>query len=144
MSQVYVYSTLSAPVRYSFYLQGGNDIPREERGILIRGGANVADKNFITPRGVQTMISAEEYALLKENKLFKTHVENGYITVEEKSVDIDKIDSDMETRDESSPLVPEDFIAEDKPAPVVNVPKQAGRPRGPNSKKPGGHPASKK
>lgn len=139
MSNVYVYSTLSAPVRYSFYEKGAGDMSREASAILIRGGANVADKNFVTPRGVVTTISAEEYAKLKENKLFQTHVDNGYITVEEKQVDIDKIVSDMEGRDQSSPLVPQDFVAESEPVTNVVAPVK-GRP----GRKPGsGHPAKK-
>lgn len=117
MSNVHVYSTLSAPVRYTVYQKSGNDIPRAERSVLIKGGANVADKNFITPRGVVTTISVEELALLEQDKLFQLHVKNGYLVVDKSLVDVDKVVADMEGRDESAPLVPEDF--EEEKAPVV-------------------------
>jgi hypothetical protein len=137
MSNVYVYSTLSAPVRYSTYAKGEGDMSREESSVLIRGGANVADKNFITPRGVQTIITAEEHAKLKENKLFQTHFANGFITVDEKQVDIDKIVADMTPRDQSSPLVPQDYEPEKEP--VSNAAKKGGRP----AKSIAGHPAKR-
>lgn len=127
MSKIYVYSTLSAPVRYSIYSkpEGERGIPRELQGVTIAGGANVADKHFVTPKGVMTTITSEQLELLKGVKLFQTHYENGYITYEEAPVDIEKVVSDMESRDESSPLTEQDFALNNQNAPVLNVKPEA-------------------
>lgn len=128
---VYVYSTLSAPQRYTKYAKGNGDMSREESSVLIKGGANVADKNFITARGVVTQITPEEHEQLKENTLFQTHVANGYIIVDAANVDIDKIVSDMEGRDESAPLTPDDFVAEGATPPVVaGITEAPAKPKG--------------
>jgi hypothetical protein len=135
MANVYVYSTLSASNRYTKYARGGNDIPREERSVLIKGGANVADKHLITPRGVVTEISAEDYEFLKDNVQFRKHVENGYITVEEREASIEKVVTNMEPRDESAPLVPEDYTAHDQNAPVTNAAAPAKAPAAPGARR---------
>lgn len=117
----FIYSTLTASQRYQTYNK-----PKDARGmpsatrdsILIQGGTNVADKNFVTPRGVVTKVSAEQLKELQENSLFKTHVENGYITVEDKEVDKDKVVADLTQRSPDAPLVPEDF--KDGKAPETN------------------------
>lgn len=114
----FIYSTLSCPQRYTKFVPGAEGgIPREEGSVLIHGGANVADRAIITPRGVVTEVSDEELALLKENKLFNTHCENGFITIETKKVDVEKVTPDMEARDGSAPLTPGDFEVEGKAAP---------------------------
>jgi hypothetical protein len=107
---VYIYSTLSCPQRYVKWAEAvAGNVPREERAVLIQGGANVADTNLITPRGVVTEIKDEEYELLKQNELFATHVKNGYITVEDRKADVDKVVSGMEARSPDAPLTPGDF-----------------------------------
>ena len=107
---IHVYSTLSCSQRYVKYIPGveGN-LPREERAILINGGANVADKHFMTPKGVHTLITDEEYECLKENQLFQTHVKNGFISVEEREANIDKVVSNMEGRSQDAPVTPQDY-----------------------------------
>jgi hypothetical protein len=109
---VFVYSTLSCPQRYVKWAEAvSGNVPREERAVLIQGGANVANKNLITPRGVVTEIKDEEYELLKQNDLFNTHVKNGYVTVEERKADVDKVVTGMEARSPDAPLTPGDFDA---------------------------------
>lgn len=118
---VYIFSTLSTNQLYTKYLKSeANELARVDRTVLVKGGANVADKHFVTPRGVVTEVSDEDYALLKDNDLFNTHVKNGYITVEEKNVNVDKVVSNMTSADESAPLTPESYIVEDKAPPVSN------------------------
>lgn len=114
----HIYSTLSNNQRYDKYVAGGADLPRIERSVVIAGGANVADKHFITPRGVVTTVTDDDYELLKENKLFNTHLENGYITVEERKADVEKVIAGMTGRDESAPLVEADYETTGKPAPT--------------------------
>lgn len=121
----FVYSTLSCDQRYTKYSEekDPNILPREERSVLINGGANIADRNLVTLQGVVTQVSDEDLALLKQNSLFQTHQQNGFITIESSKVDVEKVVGDMETRDKSAPLTPEDFEVEDKKPPVVNTKK---------------------
>jgi hypothetical protein len=117
----YIYSTLSTNQLYTKYATtAGNDMPRVERTVLVKGGANVADKNFITPRGVVTEVTDEELTFLKDNKLFNTHLENGYVSIEERQVNVDKVVDNMKPADESAPLTPESYEVEGKASPVTN------------------------
>ena len=107
-----VYSTLTANQEYTQWKNNpSNDIRVKGNSVLINGGSNLANKVLVTPRGVATIVSDEELAFLRENKVFQRHVERGYITVQEGTdrPEVEKGASDLVGRDESSPLVPEDF-----------------------------------
>jgi len=128
---IYIYSTLAAPVRYESHTKGGGDIPTVASSVLINGGAGVADKHFITPRGVVTPVTEEEFAALQENDLFKLHVTNGYITHEKKQKSVEDAVADMEARDVSDPVQPADYIAEGIEPPTTageTVVNKGGRP----------------
>lgn len=120
----FVYSTLSCDQRYVKWSDApAGGTPREERSILISGGANVAKKNIITPQGVVTEVTEADLALLNENTLFKTHVKNGHITVQQKEVQVEKAVADMEKRDESAPLTPQDYEVSGQKSPTTNKKK---------------------
>lgn len=121
----YIYSTLTGSQAYQIYRQGGADLPLVDKTILVAGGANVADKHFITPRGVVTSITGEELELLEQNAVFALHKANGFITVEAKEVPVEKVVSDMEARDEAAPLTESDFIAKDQAPPTVVTNKKS-------------------
>lgn len=106
----YIYSTLSQNTAYAFYKTSTdkNDLHEIEREIVIKGGAGVADKNFITPSGVVTKVTDEEYELLKTNSVFQLHVKNGFIIAQKSNSDIDSVVKKMEPRDKSAPIRPED------------------------------------
>jgi|ERR1043165_1729039 hypothetical protein len=106
----YIYSTLAQNTAYAFYktIVEKNDLLEIERVIEIKGGAGVADKNFITPSGKVTKIIDEEYELLKTNPVFQQHVKNGFIIAQKTNSDIDTIIKKMEPRDRSAPIRPED------------------------------------
>ncbi len=116
---VLIYSTLAASVRYEGHEPSGNDILKVTYSILILGGANVADKHFLTPKGVVTPVTPEEFAQLESNDLFNMHVTNGYITHETKQKSVDDVVADMATDDKSAPLTPNDYVLEGKEPPVV-------------------------
>lgn len=128
MTDLYIYSTLSNDQAYTSYGQKVADgvAPKTEHVILIAGKANVSTKHFITPLGAVTKISAEDYAILKQNPMFQIHKENGYITVSEAKDDADKVAASMQGRDKSAPLVEEDFT-EEEPALAT---KRGRKPRG--------------
>jgi hypothetical protein len=118
--KLYLISTLSAPQKYTVYGDAARGVPREQTSILVNGGANVANKNLITPQGVYTEITEDQLAILKENKLFQTHEKNGFIKVDDKKIDTEKAVSDLEKRDEAAPLTPGDF--EPGKAPTTGAP----------------------
>lgn len=64
---------------------------------------------FITPLGVATEVSKEELALLEKNPVFQMHKENGYIIVQDKKADAEKVASNMQGNDGSAPLTPSNY-----------------------------------
>lgn len=108
----YIYSTLAADTGYAVYAKTNSDLPILEKTIFIKGGAGVANKNIITPRGVMTEVSQEELALLQDHPVFKMHQENGYVSIDAKAHAVEKVVADMKGRDVSAPLVPEDYDPE--------------------------------
>lgn len=107
---MYIFSTLTASQKYPIWVRTkGHDIPRIDSYVLVHGGANLPSKVLVTPRGVMTTISDEEYDRLKDSPGFKQHVENGFLTVEDKPHDPDNVAGEMQPKDTSAPTVPEDF-----------------------------------
>lgn len=124
MSKIYVYSTLSNDQVYTSYSRDGNGVPKPTRSVFIAGGANIMTKQFVTPQGVATEITAEQLAELKNNEMFLLHQKNGFITVSERKAEIEKVVTDMNGRDESAPLVEQDFGDED---PAISTNSGRGR-----------------
>lgn len=126
--EVHVYSTLANPQKFVAYdypdrndpTQAGR-LPVEKVSVLIRGGAGIASKNLITEWGVRTVITQAEYDAICELYHFKEFVKNGYLRVENKAFDIDRIVSDMNPGDPGAPLTPADF-ANEKTDGTVPVP----------------------
>lgn len=115
----YVYSTLSADVHYTTYhkpevLNGRiADVPRVDKVVKIRGGANVAPvgiRRLETPLGIATKVTDEEMEILNNHPVFKTHKDNGYITHRKSKVDAEVAAADMESRDISAPIVEADMV----------------------------------
>lgn len=131
----YVYSTLSAGVDYTTYVRNDPKSPTVvEQVISVAGGANVVGKGpgLHTPRGVATKVTDEELEALQANTVFQMHVKNGFVTVSDKKADPENVATDLETRDNSAPLVDADFEADGMPAPIVGAPesdKPKGNPR---------------
>ena len=105
-----IYSTLTSSQRYTKW-RTGSDVHSVDKEVLIKGGANVADKAFTTPKGVVTIVTDAQLALLESNPSFNRHVERGFILVEKgkSQGDVEKAISDMVGRDDSAPLVDADF-----------------------------------
>lgn len=78
----YVHSTASQDMIYPIYADGKQNQARELKRIVIKGGANVADRRTLaTPTGIVTEVSDEDLALLKRNPAFLRHVEHGFLKV---------------------------------------------------------------
>jgi len=107
--KVYVFSTLTNATKYVDYENGGADLKHEKRSVMIHGGTGIATKHLITPMGVMTPISAEDYDWLKDDFHFKEHIKKGFIKVEKKAYEPEKVASDMKTGDGSAPITPSDY-----------------------------------
>ena len=113
MAKAYVFSTLSTDMNYSFYAAGGGDLPIKERDIYVKGGSGVANDRLITPFGVVTEIEEEDIPRLEAHPVFKMHQANGFVMIERKKADPEKVATNMTARDQSAPLTDADF-ADDK------------------------------
>jgi hypothetical protein len=105
----HVYSTMSADVTYHAYVNVAGQAS-SRKSVLINGGSAVANKQLYTPMGVRTEVSDEDLELLKADKVFLAHMNNGFIKIDTKKIDPEKaVASGMEVRDKSAPKTPEDF-----------------------------------
>ena len=134
MPKLYVYSTLASDVAYTNHAKGGGDMPIELPPVFIRGGAGVANDRFITPRGVVTEVTEEQVEYLRQNEVFKLHEKNGFVEVSESKVDPDLVAADMTGRDNSAPLVPQDFKEDEQPASVGGLETEPQAPAKPKAK----------
>ncbi|MDD9339598.1 MAG: hypothetical protein PV362_08080 [Providencia heimbachae] len=107
---LYVYCTLSNDQNYSV----------ADGAVFIAGQANIMTKHMYTPRGRVTEVSDEQYAQLKDNHVFKLHKENGYVSVENRKEDPEKVATNMEASDKSAPDTPESLEAEKQDVPKAN------------------------
>lgn len=106
----YVFSTLVSDQRYVDWSKGASDLPIEGQSVFIKGGTGVANDRFVTPLGVMTEVDDEQMKLLSSNEMFKLHKANGFITVQEKSADPEKVAADMSLSDPSSPKTPGSYV----------------------------------
>ncbi len=107
----YIYSTIGTDMAYTIYAENRNtDIAIAEKVVYIKGGAGVAEaRNLVTPRGVMTEVTTEELEALQKCFLFNMHLEGGYLSIDSKKVDPDKKANDMNEKDETRQITPDDF-----------------------------------
>lgn len=106
----YIFSTLTASQKYPLWARTpGRDIPHMVSYVLIHGGANLPSKVLVTPRGVMTPVSDEQYKCLTRCSGFQNHLKNGYLKVEDQPFNPDIVAENMKSKDSSAPMVPEDF-----------------------------------
>lgn len=123
----YVFSTLTASNTYVQYADGGGDLPVAQRSVTIAGGSNLPNRHMLTSIGVMTEVSDEDMSWLQDNEVFALHKKNGFLTIRDKPAAAEKVAGDMKTRDQSAPLVEQDF--DDKP-PVAADLTGSGKPVG--------------
>ena len=122
----YVYSTLSADVNYNDYYPAPSLVSKTagaeprvvKSSVLIKGGSGVMPipdpkKPHVTTFGVRTEVTDHELEFLEQHETFKTQVAAGFIRVERKKLHPEKVAADMELRDDSSPVMPEDQMMGD-------------------------------
>lgn len=114
----YVYSTLTNQQNFHDHHPPVNNIRSIKHTVVIKGGANIPNKQIVTHLGVATRVSDEDLEFLKKNATFKDFVKNGYITYDEAKRNPEKVAADMAGRDKSAPLTENDFDPNDKVQPV--------------------------
>lgn len=115
MAKVFIYSTLTSDQLYTNYGRSVNGVPQPLSQILIKGGANLMTKSLVTPMGVVTEVTDADLVELKKNEVFKLHMQNGFITVQDMKKDIEVVVSEMDGKDQSAPITPDD---DDTPLPA--------------------------
>lgn len=110
----YVFSTATCDNVFAFnYDQSG----KARTKIMIKGGHGVANKHFETPQGIMTKVADEEAAMLEGHPAFQRMAKAGFYVIEAQKADPEKVASDMEGRDGSAPLVPQDYELKGKKTP---------------------------
>lgn len=115
----YVLSKLVNTQLYTQYAKGTNNLSNPCARVEIKGGADITDKNFVTPEGVITKVTDNELEILKANKDFQLHLERGHVKYFGKNPNMDKEVTKLE-KDNSKPLTPEDYTKKGKKAPKVD------------------------
>lgn len=126
----FVYSTLSCDQKYTNYHNTEIAGPNVVAGaVLIKGGANVAQKRFIaddgtnTPAGVRTEVTDAELELLMANEGFIAHMERGFIEVTTGKEKISEIVADMTDADASAQFTDADYQEGGRALPGTEAPK---------------------
>ncbi len=105
----YIISTLAAGVDYVTYAKQRNGKPVPQGTILVKGGANVADKRtLMTEAGVVTEVTAKELEQLRNNPIFIDQEEGGYLKVVDKKPDPEKAAASLE-KDASAQITDSDY-----------------------------------
>ena len=109
----YLYSTLTSDQSFIVFgnLDKANVIPSAKRVILVSGKANIMNKsNFVTPRGVVTVIEDADLELLKKLPSFNRFVDRGFIAVESKEAkSADDAAKNLTGKDKSAQKTPDDI-----------------------------------
>lgn len=113
--RISIISTMSADVNYRTFGASRGDVPVPSGGIVIKGGANVAQGSSLwTPQGVSTPVSAEQLEQLEASSLFCKHRDGGYLlVVNAENVEVEAVVADMVSADASAPITENDFIGAD-------------------------------
>lgn len=78
---MYVYSTIAFGINFN--------------GVIINGGAGVANKHLWTPQGVVTNLTDEEYDQVKAYPPFLDYIKSGHFVVSSTENDPNKVAKDM-------------------------------------------------
>lgn len=121
----YVFSTLTAPHKYPIYIKiEGRDLQTMASYVLIHGDANLPSKVLVTSQGAMTKVTDEQYAQLQRCPAFGRHEDRGFITVEDAPHDLSEVVENMEEKDTSAPMAPEDFENAGIKPPQTDIPSE--------------------
>lgn len=108
-----IFSTLSNDQAFPSYVktEGKKVSARKARtAILIKGGANVANKHHVTDKFVETQISDEEFKTLEASPVFKRMIERKFFSLKKPT---------ESKKDKCAPLDEKDIKAKNAKATVT-------------------------
>ena len=109
----HIFSTASSDTLFVDWTRGSDGVPiMGKMKVLVKGGANVADKHMITAPVVMTEVTEEQLAFLETQEAFNNAVRDGFYTVGKKTSG-DKVLKDMQPKDRSAPSTDKDFTNAD-------------------------------
>ncbi len=112
----YIYSTHTNDVQYvEFEKNTSRNYSVIKRRFVVKGGHGMSDKHFITKEGVVTRVDRDDdLEWLMTLPSFQKHIEKGFIRVQKRKEDADKVvKRDMCNKDGSAPLTPADYVVVD-------------------------------
>lgn len=119
-----IFSTLSSSNTYQLFDTKNPRQPVLKESVTIEGGTGVQRKNLETPFGVATVITADQLKMLQQNHVFKIHVAEGYIHVDEKEnkkpsqEEVEEtVEEEMTEKDKGAQDTAEDYKASGKKPP---------------------------
>jgi hypothetical protein len=125
----YIASTATTPIAFVKYADqpDPNMIAQEIHRVVIKGGANLADKNLFTPRGVVTAITDKDWEVLCQDRKFAEMVEAGFMTILSSESDKDAAVRDLTPKDRSAPKTESDYreLANNRGGQGINVGRTA-------------------
>lgn len=104
---MYIYSTSSADQKFNLFRKKANkgDVPIVAGFVIIKGKANVANKNLVTESGIVTKITDAEFELLEKVPAFKKMVKAGFMSHDAKRLEAEDVAKDrLEAKDKAAPL----------------------------------------
>lgn len=106
-----ILSTLSAPQKVCLTKKSDNGATVIVKEITIKGGANVIDKrSLMTPQGIVTELTDEDFALLKQTRFYQRMEARGHIRpVETKEQAEDTKKAGMKKKDKGAQKTEKDF-----------------------------------
>lgn len=117
---VYIYSTQTNSTAYpEWRYDPGKPFHTMKRKVIINGGTGVANKHFVTPMGVMTKVSDEDFAFLKENAMFQRAVKNGWHTYDTSRQEPEDMAKNMKIGDGSAPKNPVTIKETPGGAPII-------------------------
>jgi len=123
----YVYSTQTCGMHYAEYEKSSSkDIAKIIKKVLIKGGHGVANKHFLTPKGVVTTVSDEDMEFLLKSEAFNRHLKAGFMSYDKKEVLPEIKAANMKDKDGSAPLTPADFIESDNSSDSSKIYRKKG------------------
>lgn len=115
----YITSTATCGTDYTIYQKTDSGVVVPVKTISIKGGANCANKVFVTPDSVVTKVSDEDFELLKTHPEFIRHMEGGFIKVTK--IVKEENNKGMTKEDKSAPMTPEKYTKKGRKKPTVKL-----------------------
>lgn len=115
----YITSTATCGTDYAIYRRTESGVFVTERVVSINGGANCANKVFVTPEAVATKVTDEELELLMNNPEFVRHLKAGFLKITKMMKE--ENNKGLQEEDKSAPMTPKKYTKRGKKAPKTKL-----------------------